>query len=51
MLIQARRVFLHEDYLVTDLYRSERVLNQYPDVQALASRGLNIDIGSYTSVP
>lgn len=51
MLAQLRRVFLQEDYLVTRLYRSERVLDKYNDVHALSACGLNVDLGSYTGAP
>lgn len=51
MLAQARRVLLHEDYLTTRLYSSERVFDQYQDVKALDLRGINIEIRSCTSAP
>lgn len=49
MWTQPRHVFSYEDYLVKRFYRSGNVLNQYEDVKALASRGLNIDIGTHSS--
>lgn len=47
MLTQSGRVFLHEDYLVTCLSRSQRVLGQYQNVRALVARSRNVDISAY----
>lgn len=51
MLTQDRRVFPHNDYMVTRLSSSERMVHQYQDVHALTSGGFNIDISSYAIAP